>query len=535
MKRRDGFKRALGAALLALVLVTVCASAASAADPRWKLDGIAPDDIPTTGIPLRIQAWVENAGQVPLAGSLTVSDTFPAGITPVNPGFFGADGFDLSHSCDIQGQTSTCTLSAEGLAPGGQLRFLYLPAISASASGTLVNSLEVTGGGMGGGAQLEQSMHVGPAQPFAIERFGMEVSDVEGTPTVQAGSAPGEAANTLAFRTIASPLLVPGTQPDEFFEDVLAHIPEGLIGNPEAAPRCTMAQLTTEDPRFPSGKLPNCPPGSQIGTIQPVSVGFGSYGPDIVPLYNMVPPPGTPAAFGFSYQSITVVLLARLRPADNGIDLVAHKTPTSLPFSAVNTTFWGVPAEGSHDYLRNACAQGYMGNIKGETCPSEAPKTPFLRLPTSCPGTPLPWSVDVTTYSHPDLKHHAETTTPAIEGCEDVPFDPELSLTPSSGAAAGPSGLDGATPCASAGAAGSSVHGRTISFGLRPFSTCAAAAEPKPERWSWCRCVTTIASRRPSVCAATLVATALMLPPPAFEPKSRSMCRCWRPSSSAVS
>ena len=101
----------------------------------------------------------------------------------------------------------------------------------------------------------------------------------------------------------------------------------------------------------------------------------------------------------------------------------------------------GDPADSSHDGIRADCTLGLVG-ATGELCPSQGRASPFLRMPTSCSGAPLPWSIDMNTYQHPGVFHHRDITTPAMTGCDLNPFEPAFGLAPSTKAARSPSGLD---------------------------------------------------------------------------------------------
>jgi hypothetical protein len=438
------------ALVLAAAVLAVGASSAAAADPQWRLTVLAPDDV-TAGKRTAITATVENVGQVPLTGELTITNTFPAGTTPVDTNMFGVEG-GLGSSCELVGQADVCTVNVEGLWPGAQVRVGWFPPVDPSATGTLVNTVEVTGGGMAGGATDQQSMTVGPRGPFEIKRFGVDLFDRGGDPAVQAGSAPHELVSSLEFRSSVSQWLEssflsrPVIAPSEHLRDTVVHSPAGLVGNPTSTPtKCTPEQLSQQPPELsqqpPRGfSVPNCPPDSQIGVVRVNA----PRGVDVMPLYNMVPRPGVAAEFAFSYFSINVVLVAKLRPSDNGIDISALTSPSSVPIPAVGVTFWGVPADPSHDPLRDLCvgSPNHGGNNDGSTCPSSAPRAPFLRLPTSCSGAPLPWGADISTYDRPSTFVHADTASVALSGCEQNPFEPALSMTPTSTAATTPTGLD---------------------------------------------------------------------------------------------
>lgn len=448
MKTIEIAKRLCKALMLAAAVLAVAAGSAAAADPQWRLSVLAADDV-TAGKRTMVTATVENVGQVPLTGELEIANTFPAGIAPVAPfqdevwGGFGS-------SCEIVGQADVCTVNVEGLWPGGQVRVRWAPMVEASQTGTLVNTVEVTGGGMADGVTESQAMTVGPHPSFEIKRFDVDLFDEGGEPAVQAGSAPHELVSSLEFRSFAwpfmesTPISRPVVAPREHFKDTIVQSPAGLIGNPTSTPsRCTAAQLSelaTGLDGSPLSSIPNCPQGSQVGVVR-LNVPVGM---DIVPLYNLVPRKGVAAEFGFNYANIVVLLAAKLRPSDNGITISSLKTPSSIPIPVVEVTFWGVPADPSHDAWRHSCLDepNHWGNPAGETCPSSASRVPFLRLPTSCSGAPLAWGVDISTYTHPDRFVHADTTSPAISGCEQNPFEPALSMVPTSSAASTPTGLD---------------------------------------------------------------------------------------------
>jgi hypothetical protein len=220
----------------------------------------------------------------------------------------------------------------------------------------------------------------------------------------------------------------------ENFRDVLVHVPPGLVGYPTAtSQRCTADLLSQQSPL--NQRVPPCPRDSQIGLAL-------VNGKDTVPVFNLVPPHGAPAMFGFFYEGLIVNLRPRLRPSDNGIDVVTEKAPSAEPIPKFEVALWGVPADSSHDRLRAECTESLYGaNLSGSLCPSIAPRVPFLRLPTSCSG-PLPWSLDINSYQHPETFRHRATTSPAPAGCDLVPFDPDLAIAPSSSAAHSPTGLD---------------------------------------------------------------------------------------------
>jgi hypothetical protein len=216
--------------------------------------------------------------------------------------------------------------------------------------------------------------------------------------------------------------------------NILTHTPAGISANFAATPtRCTAAELGTFG--GVSG-LPGCPLSSQIG----VAIIFG--GGRIVPVYNMVPPAGVPARFGFTASSVPIVIDAQLRPSDFGVDLLSRNTSTTIPVDQVEVRFWGVPADPSHDTSRGVCLKGASGhNGPPESCGTADPRKAFLRLPTSC-NEPLQWGIEMDSYESPGVYHSRETTTPQQVGCNQLEFTPSFEARPSTNVGDSPAGLE---------------------------------------------------------------------------------------------
>ena len=85
---------------------------------------------------------VTNTGGVPTSGVVTVTDTLPAGLTFVS-------GVGTGWSCSAAGQTVTCTTSTPIPAGGAASPITLTVNPQASAVGTRINTVSVTGGGTG--------------------------------------------------------------------------------------------------------------------------------------------------------------------------------------------------------------------------------------------------------------------------------------------------------------------------------------------------------------------------------------------------
>ena len=181
---------------------------------------------------------------------------------------------------------------------------------------------------------------------------------------------------------------------------------------------------------------------------------------------HLIPsPPGHPAALGFNFAGIVVVLLAELRDdGDYGIDLVSPEISEALPISTIDVRIWGVPADASHDSQR-----GLPGGSDGgclnltpaaeepvfvEGCSTSAglPPTPFLRFPTSCSpsGVGLESSVFVRSWagSVDRSSFFSHMPAPAFDqqvgttGCDRLAFEPRLGFEPTNAEPDAPTGAD---------------------------------------------------------------------------------------------
>ncbi len=189
-----------------------------------------------------------------------------------------------------------------------------------------------------------------------------------------------------------------GTSQAESVEDLTVHLPPGLVGNPGAAPLCTVAQLNGDD----------CPNNSQLGTVSSsVTIPAGIGLPTTVngDLYNLVPQPGEPARFGIVLRALPLGLGnlilqsgARLRKDDFGLDSVVTGIPNEQD---------GIPIHVNSQVL----------TLFGEAPTGEA----FLRNPTSC-GTQTT-GFDAT--SHGGEEASGESTF-TLSGCQNLPFNPKL-------------------------------------------------------------------------------------------------------------
>lgn len=436
------------------VVSVLCAIAPSvaAAKPELKLYPTVPD-YAQAGQSIDIDVIVANEGDERTHGPLTVSDTVGAGLS-IPEAFEGFGGFATTSilypetpeeeghpaTCETSGSTVTCPV-ADSLPPGAQLKLVFISTVSSTASGALLNSVTVSGGETAS-VSSEHSINVASPGPFEFDRFGVSFRDafsgLVGEPLEQAASDPRDFTTSLSISSFQGLNIFPIAFPIEHFRDVTAHLPAGLEGNPTSTELCTAAQLA-EDPGGQEEEVPLCPIDSQVGVARVML----PTGLSLAGLYNMAPPPGYAAELGFKVLGTIVTLDAKLRPADNGIDIVSRNTSTTLPITSVDITAWGDPASPSHDRLRGGClASGaFLPGANGRVCPTTAPDRAFLRLPTSCSGGGLPFGIEANSYEHTDRFVHDSSSGPSMIGCERVPFSPTIFTQPTATAANSPTGV----------------------------------------------------------------------------------------------
>ena len=267
---------------------------------------------------------------------------------------------------------------------------------------------------------------------WAENGFSVAATNADGTIDTQAGSHPfalstnvlvnsgteenaGEAGKTTVFAAGGD------------VRNIEVNLPPGVVGDPSATPLCPPIQFA----KASFGVGTQCPSDSQIGIVQLDLSGFNTEGP----VYNLEPPIGNPAEFGFSVYGIPVVLIPRVRTgSDYGISVDFTDIPQALSMIQGRVTLWGVPADPAHDSQRGTCLE------RGGSCPATVPPKPFLSMPTSCTG-PLKFSARIDSYAAPADYLTDETTIPGMTGCDKLDFSPQVVVQPEPAEAASPSGL----------------------------------------------------------------------------------------------
>jgi hypothetical protein len=281
---------------------------------------------------------------------------------------------------------------------------------------------------------------------FGFDSFDGATLESDGSSATQAGSHPFEATTEFQLHTITDAF--GNAVPDGNMANLTVSLPPGFVGNPTALPKCTEAQLATFS--FETDRTA-CPIGSQVGVVE-TAFTEGEEKPTVflIPVYNMIPPPGEPALFGFNTLVYPIHLHTSVRPSDQGVDAEIRNLTGGAPLVASKFTLWGVPADPGHNALRGIfCEENKFGRTCAEPKLSTTePLKPFLTLPMDCAVGPLEtraladsWQ-DLSSFQEASFLSHLTDGTPSgVTGCGHLPFDPGISLTAENPQADSPSGL----------------------------------------------------------------------------------------------
>ena len=321
----------------------------------------------------------------------------------------------------------------------GYVGRIGIPVRATGSPGTVVNRVTVSHGGAPSTAESNDRLTIGSGIPgFGLTGFEGWFSNGDGAPDTQAGSHPYDL--TLNFGLNA----VEGSPTGGGLRDIAIALPSGVVGDPQAVPQCTREQ-------FFGGIGEPCPAETQVGVdtagIDPSpAIGGGDFEVR-ASVYNLVPPPGVPAEFGFQILGVDVVIDAGVRSgSDYGITGSSHNIGFQPVFNTI--TLWGTPAEESHDNER--CGTSPITHGGGNDCRflgAQGSPRALLTVPTSCEG-PLTANITADSWkgSEPVAKgsftlHDTAGNPVSFEGCEKLSFSPFLTVAPDTSFADTPAGL----------------------------------------------------------------------------------------------
>jgi len=256
--------------------------------------------------------------------------------------------------------------------------------------------------------------------------------------TTQAGAHPDFAAK-IELRTDPASTEIAGLkQPYGYTKEVTVDVPPGLVGNLNAIPACTTRQLAEGRLREDLG----CPQDSQVGVM--ISRLYGIFTPFTSPIYSMATPEnGSVARFGVQVSVATVLIDVHVRSdSDYGLSATVNGLSSIAGLVSAETTFWGAPADPSHDTQRLNFVESLNGATESPPRPSGLKPVSFMTNPTTC-GGPLVLGASAASYQLPGQPPVSATAMmPAITGCGKLSFEPSFSVIPMTREASSPSGLE---------------------------------------------------------------------------------------------
>ncbi|MGA7703958.1 MAG: hypothetical protein WB998_03570 [Solirubrobacteraceae bacterium] len=408
----------VGTAFFVALVATVAASTPAMGMnlPGWEVDSHSYPTNIEPGSSARLGVVVYNVGGAESAAGATLTDRLPAGFAGVS-----SDGW----SCG--GTPSVCSRTLEPMYSGQREEFTLFVEVANGPEGKVVNEVNASGGGASAVAQSRDALTVSSTPAgFGFAKADAWVSSADGTIDTQAGSHPFEVVFNFDVNANGA------RNPEGELRNIDVSLPPGLIGNTTVIPRCLREQFDDEA---------ECPTGSQIGAA---TVGFpGGFTLKSVPIYNMTPPPGSPAEFAYEVVGVQVFLDARVRSdGDYGItEHVAHVPQREILNNTV--TVWGVPGNPSHNAARVCIIEGISHN----GCASPDGEVPLLTLPTSCSG-PEEYSAIDNEWLDPTkvgqislLTHDASSNPTGLDGCDHLGFSPRINVAPDTSSSDTPAGL----------------------------------------------------------------------------------------------
>jgi hypothetical protein len=420
-------------ALATLGLVAASARADTPSAPAWTISSIStPTNFPPGSAGNILELIATNVGGAPTSASTSVTDMLPAGLTPTS--IKGVtSSFHDPLTCTLV--TLSCTLQ-RSLLPGDLISVYVTVTASDTGPPTVTNSATVSGGGALSASISQPTTISSSPAGFGIQSFTASANNADGSLSSQAGGVPYAATASFALNTVVSSKGI--LEPAQNLKDTVVALPPGLVGNPLAVPRCS------------PNEFPACVTDTQVGqaTVKFANVresannGFDAT--TVVPVYNMVPPTGTPAEFKFILAFGSATLDARLRSGgDYGVSIDTKDVSEATDqggLAYVSVTLWGVPGDRSHDAERGRfCISAECGN--DPKAPFNSPVKPFLANPTFC-GPPLTTTLSADPWQDPGSFLTVASTTPTGNtGCGKLSFTPSISIQPDTSVADSPTGL----------------------------------------------------------------------------------------------
>jgi hypothetical protein len=288
---------------------------------------------------------------------------------------------------------------------------------------------------------------------LAFEDFDVTYTNADGSAATQAGSHPYEIHAHLDLQSTTGPK---GIFPGGALKHLIAEQIPGFIGENATLPRCSTVDFLNIDT---SRYTPRCPNSTAIGAemLSIAIVPGNDHFPYDGPVYNLVPPPGAVAKFGFvTIGNVPITIEITLSP-DPPYDILATSSNSSQAavFFGADLILWGTPADPRHDALRGSCLESLDVADKDHfvsngLCPTATKERAFLTLPRSCEG-PQANLLEASSWLEPEVWVKASSVThddsvppnpQGFTGCSKLGFSPRIESKATSSSGETGTGLD---------------------------------------------------------------------------------------------
>jgi hypothetical protein len=228
-------------------------------------------------------------------------------------------------------------------------------------------------------------------------------------------------------------------------KDIRFDTPPGLVGTTVGMPRCTMAAVIDEA---------HCPADTMVGTTTVILLSSLGRLENTVPVFNIAPAPGEPAAFGFNVDLFPVRLdTSVLSSGDYAVRVTAPDITEGAQLLASWVTLWGVPADHSGpgpDFAGRNLGAGQhaqtgifepIDEIAFGAADVEQTRVPLLSNPSQC-STSLEGIFESDSWegAGPGVFAKEVTSLGTDEHCEELSFTPKVSMLPDTLEAGAPAG-----------------------------------------------------------------------------------------------
>jgi len=417
------------------------ATSASAATPRpvWSISVVPVPANLIAGGEGSFVAKATNVGGAPTSAPTIIEFEVPAGLT--------AGGAQLTHQtgiepvpCELQPSVVVCEATVPVAAANTLVAEIGVQADLGLATPPVVEASVKSEGTVEARAATSPALQSGPVPFGFLSPLQAPFTEEDGAAAFLAGSHPYQ--QTVSFEFPTRVINGRGKGGAGHVRDVHVELPAGLIADPSASPvLCTELQFEGNE----------CPAASAVGTLEvPVELP-GATSISNTALYNLVPPPGYPAALGSNVveDGLFVHVLPSVRSeGDYGIsvDIPDILALPAHPVFGSQTQVWGDPSSPLHDNNRDGCSERPSDSI---TCPVAPQPTAFWTLPSNCSGVPLTTKASADSWEEPGLFHTSSYQSADLTGnpvsitdCGSLQFSPTIAATPTTDLADSPSGLD---------------------------------------------------------------------------------------------